>query len=132
GESAGLVPVLEPDPKAIIRVLHRYRVKFLVVGALAGVLQGVPLPRTFDLDVTPASDDANKARLARALKDMDATLRLPDPTETVAIPLDERTFKGIESMTFMTRFGPFDVLFRPEGTQGYDDLATRSSTIDEG
>ncbi|MEA2497871.1 MAG: hypothetical protein QOH26_276, partial [Actinomycetota bacterium] len=68
---------------------------------------------------------------AAALRDMDATLRLPDPSEIVAIPLDEHTFDNIQSMTLTTMFGPLDVLFKPEGTEGYEDLVLRATTVED-
>jgi hypothetical protein len=106
----------------IIEILNKRRVKYVVIGGLAALLQGVALPRTADLDVTPASDAENKKRLARALGDLDAKLRAPGLDEAVDISLDERTFSGMVTMTFVTRFGPLDVCFLPDGTTGFDDL----------
>jgi hypothetical protein len=120
-----------PDLAAIIRTLQKHRVKFVVIGALAGLLQGVPLTRTLDVDIVPEASKENRRRLAAALRDMDATLRLPDPSEIVAIPLDEHTFDNIQSMTLTTMFGPLDVLFKPEGTEGYEDLVLRATTVED-
>lgn len=106
----------------IIETLNRRKVKYVVIGGVAAILQGVPLPRTADLDITPAGDLDNKKRLARALRDLDAKLRVSGLAEGVEIPLDERTFTGIVTITFLTRFGPFDVAFVPDGTTGYDEL----------
>ncbi len=116
--------------ESIIEILNARRVKYVVIGGLAALLQGVPLPRTADLDVTPASDVENKKRLARALRDLDAKLRAPGLDGPVDIPLDERTFSGMVTMTFITRFGPFDVCFVPDGTTGFDDLKRDSRVIE--
>ncbi|MCA1840742.1 MAG: hypothetical protein ABR507_06660 [Actinomycetota bacterium] len=122
----GLTPVAF---ERIIEALNRRRVKFLVIGGVAAILQGVPLPRTADLDVTPAADAANK-KLAGALTDLEAKLRVPGLDEGIEIALDERTFTGMVTMTFITRFGPFDICFLPDGTTGYDDLLEESIVID--
>lgn len=114
----------------IIEALNERHVRYVVIGGLAALLQGVPLPRTADVDVTPASDAENKARLAHALRDLDARLRAPGSDEPVEIPLDEKTFTGMITMTFVTRFGPFDVSFIPDGTTGFDDLARGSQVIE--
>lgn len=120
-----------PDIASIVRTLGLHRVEFVVIGALAGLLQGIPLPRTLDVDITPGPSKENRRRLAEALKDMEATLRLPDPSEIVSIPLDEHTFDNIQSLTLTTKFGPLDILFKPEGTAGYDDLALRATIIED-
>lgn len=113
----------------IVEVLNNHNVKFVVIGGLAALLQGVPLPRTADIDVTPSSDPANKKRLAAALRDLDAMLRAPGLDEPMEILLDERTFTGMTTMTFVTRFGPFDISFVPDGTTGYDDLARHARVL---
>jgi hypothetical protein len=88
------------------------------------------MPPTQDIDVTPAPDRENLARLAAALKDLGATLRAPGLTEGVAIPLDERTFDRMTTMTFFTRAGPFDVSLRPDGTEGYGDLVRAAVRVE--
>lgn len=114
----------------IIQTLNRRKVKYVVIGGVAAIVQGVPLPRTADLDVTPAADLDNKKRLARALRDLEAKLRASGLEEVIEIPLDERTFAGMVTMTFLTSFGPFDISFVPDGTTGYDDLLRQSRIIE--
>lgn len=115
--------------EGIIEVLNKRRVKYVVIGALAALLQGVPLPRSADIDVTPASDVENKKRLARALRDLEAKLRTPGLDEPIEITLDERTFTGMVTMTFTTTFGPLDICFVPDGTEGYEDLKLSALTV---
>lgn len=114
----------------IIEILNEKQVKYVVIGGLAALLQGVALPRTADLDVTPASDTENKRRLARALRDLEAKLRAPGLDGAVENPLDERTFTGMITMAFVTRFGPIDVSFAPDGTTGFDDLRRDARVIE--
>ena len=114
----------------IAAALNKHKVKYVVIGGLAALLQGVPLPRTADIDLTPASDPANKKRLAAALRELEAKLRAPGLDEPMEIPLDERTFEGMTTMTFVTPFGPLDVSFVPDGTTGYDDLVRSARTLE--
>ena len=86
------------------------------------MLQDVPIPETLDVDVVPERKTANLRALAAALVEMDARLRVPGDLDGVAIPLDVRTFKNISTLTFITRFGPFDILFEPSGAPGYEEL----------
>lgn len=116
--------------RGIVEVLTRRKVRYVVIGGVGAILQGVLLPRTADLDITPASDETNKARLARALRDLDARLRVPGLQEPISIPLDERTFTGMVTMTFETRCGPFDVSFVPDGTTGYEDLKENARSVE--
>ena len=53
------------QPEAILRVLLRHRVDFVLIGGVAATLHGSNL-RTGDLDICPARDPANLERLAGA------------------------------------------------------------------
>lgn len=110
------------DPDAILKSLMDHGVDFVVIGASAGILQGAPLAATADLDVTAATTKRNLQRLADALVEMDATLRLPDPEEEVRFPLDATMLGRMAVLTLSTRYGPFDLLFEPAGAPGYDEM----------
>jgi hypothetical protein len=97
---------------------------------MAAILQGVPLERTLDVDVTPARTTANLKRLAQALRSMDAKLRAPGLDEGFEIPLDERTFANVITITFITSYGPLDVSLLPDGTTGYEDLRSGAVFLD--
>ena len=116
------------DPLAALRTLLAYKVDFVLIGGLAARLQGSPTV-TDDLDVCHDRTPANLKRLTKALSAMDATLRLPDPDEKVAIPLDERLLAVTDNLTLNTDFGAFDLLARPAGTDGYDDLIRGALSI---
>ena len=110
------------DAPAILEVLHRHDVRFVVIGGMAAQLQGGGYP-TLDIDITPALDKANLANLASALTDMDARLRAQGlPPGGMRIRLDARTFAQVSTITFATAVGPLDVALRPDGTDGYADL----------
>lgn len=118
------------DFELILGALNRRGVRYIVIGGVAALVQGAPLVRTLDVDVTPAGDPENKQRLASALIDIEARLRAPGLADPMEIPLDERTFTGMTTMTFTTRFGPLDLCFVPDGTTGYDDLAKDSRPVE--
>ena len=116
------------DPLGALRTLLAYKVDFVVIGGLAARLHGSPTV-TDDLDVCHARSQTNLKRLARALGEMDATLRLPDPDEMVDLPLDERLLAVTDNLTLNTDFGAFDLLARPAGTDGYEDLSRGAVTV---
>ncbi|MDQ3915839.1 MAG: hypothetical protein M3323_11020 [Actinomycetota bacterium] len=119
-----------PGFRGIVEALNNREVQYVVIGGLSAILHGASLPRTLDVDVTPASDAENKRRLASALRDLDAKLRAPGLEEPFDILVDERMFRGMTTMTFTTRLGPFDVCFVPDGTGGYEDLVRSAIVID--
>jgi len=124
--------VSEPlfDPKPMLRVLQHHKVDFIVVGVLAAVAQGSPIS-TRDLDVTPSSHADNYERLAAALGDLDAKLRLPDGSG-VEFPIEARYLAGNSAWTLSTRFGVLDLVYLPAGTRGYDDLRRQAVELDLG
>ena len=47
------------DPAAVVRVLNKHGVRFVVIGGIAAQLHDLPVPATVDIDVTPARDSKN-------------------------------------------------------------------------
>lgn len=117
------------DPAQIFQVLADNDVDYVVIGAMAAMLQGADLAMTLDVDVTAATDEHNREHLAMALMALEARLRVPDPEDAVDIPLDARMLASAAVMTFVTRFGPFDVLFAPAGAPPYEELRGRASVV---
>jgi hypothetical protein len=116
-------------PSEILEVLERHRVLYVVIGGLAAELRGSPYV-TRDVDVTPARTRENFSKLAAALRELDAKLRIPDMKEPLAISLDERTFEQGTTWTFVTKHGYLDIALLPDGTRGYSDLR-RSATREQ-
>ena len=112
----------------MIAALNEHGVRYVVIGAIAAIAQGYPL-NTGDLDVTPARDPDNLERLAAALRDLDARLRVPGDDSGVAFPIDANYLGEVDSWTLLTKHGDLDVLFAPSGTRGYPDLHRSSVTI---
>jgi hypothetical protein len=117
------------NPEPIFELLHEHGVRYVVIGAIAAIAQGYPL-NTGDLDVTPARDPDNLERLAAALQELDARLRVGGDPEGVAFPIDADYLGRADSWALTTRFGSFDLLFVPAGTRGFDDLRRGSVTVD--
>lgn len=107
-------------------MLDSQDVRYVVIGGFAIQIHGVEgFAPTADADITPATDDANLDRLAAALRQLEAQLSYRGRPVDVVVPIDRHLFKEKEkvSVTFLTKYGPLDVVLRPDGTAGYDDLA---------
>jgi hypothetical protein len=118
---------LEPD--RILTALVKRQVEFVVIGAVAAIAQGGPLI-TQGLDITPAREPGNLDRLARALKDLDARLRLPDDSSGIEFPIEPRFLGSVGSWTLKTPSGDLDLLFVPSGTAGYEDLKRSAVSVE--
>lgn len=105
--------------------LDRHGVQYVLIGGLAAVLHGSPLP-TLDADICPSRTQENLARLAAALSEIDARIRTPDATDGVAFPREAAFLAGVELLNLVTRVGDVDLAFLPAGTSGFDDLARRA------
>ena len=117
------------EPLDAITVLERYRVRYVVIGAIAGRLLGSPTI-TRDLDICYARDDANLEALASALRELHARLRGADAD--VPFKLDAKTLRMGDSFTFETDAGDLDILATPAGTRGYDELIRTADELDLG
>jgi predicted nucleotidyltransferase len=117
------------DPLRALRVLRRHRVRFVLIGGLAGRLRGSPTV-TNDIDLCYARDGENLERLARALRELGTRLR--GVSEEVPFLLDARTLKAGDHFTFATKAGNLDCLGFPAGSGGYEALASRAETMDLG
>jgi len=119
-------------PDEILAVLEQHAVDYVVIGGLAATLRGSPYP-TADVDITPATDRENLGRLAHALRDLDAKLRVDGLEQPLDWPLDDRAFDQGTTWTFTTRLGDLDICLRPDATGGFPDLrrgATREPITD--
>jgi hypothetical protein len=116
-----------PDPPLhpILGALLDHGVDFVIIGATAAILQGVPIAATFDVDITAATSRKNLTRLTAALIELKAQLRVADGDE-VSAPLDVSLLQRLSVLTLLTTYGPFDVLFTPLGSPSYERLKERS------
>ena len=121
----------EPVLGELLSVLERHEVRYVVIGAQAAVIHGVPL-LTEDLDITPSRDAENLERLAMALRELEPVLRTATDPEGVPFPVDAEMLATAETWTLTTRVGDLDLDFSPAGTQGYEDLHRDALSVDLG
>ncbi len=108
------------DPYAILHALERERVTYIVVGALACVIQGSD-EVTQGLDITPSPRAQNLERLERALESLNARR-----VDVKQLDLTEAAASGEPVIALETDRGEVKVAFEPAGTRGYDDLRRRA------
>jgi hypothetical protein len=66
------------DPGAIVAVLNRHEVRFVVIGGMAAMVRDLPVPATVDIDITPSREPDNLERLAAAFDELEAGLLTAD------------------------------------------------------
>jgi hypothetical protein len=108
------------DPQRLLEVLARHQVECVVIGGYAAVLAGIDVV-TRDIDITPATDQANLERLAAALGELHAAIRVPNEPP-IPLPADPRLLARTEILNLATYAGDLDITTRPDGTGGYNDL----------
>jgi hypothetical protein len=114
------------DLRRLLGTLARGGVEFVIVGGVAAVVQGAPIA-TFDVDIVPARDPANLARLAAVLEDLDAVYREHLPRRLAATA---EQLAGPGRHLLMTAAGPLDVLGSVGAGLSFLDLAERSIEIE--
>ena len=114
--------VAEFSPEAILDALAKRGVRSVLIGGFAAVIHGSPYLTT-DVDVVPAMDQENLARLSAALKDLHA--RIWTVSEPAGAPFDHspRSLAAVGVWNLVTDHGRLDITFAPSGTEGFDDLA---------
>lgn len=120
------------DPDTIISTLNRHDVSYVVIGAFAAQLQGVPIRRTRDIDVTPSTEEENLQRLSDALHELHARIRTSDSPEGLPFDHDGASLGRVRVWNLTTSFGEFDICFAPSGTRGYEDLVLRARVVNNG
>lgn len=117
------------DPEVLFRTLAEHEVRFVLVGALGARLNGFPR-MTADADIAPATDAANLERLATALRALNARVYTEAIPEGLPFDVSAPTLARGELWNLATDAGRLDVIFRPAGTSGYDDLAPVSDRFE--
>lgn len=114
---------------AICRVLARHRVDFLIIGGIAARLHQTGYA-TVDVDICPSRDPSNLERLAMALRQLGARLRVEGDPRGVTFDVHVDVLKMMTTMTLITDHGPLDLCFAPDGiSSGYLTLHQRSVVI---
>jgi hypothetical protein len=112
---------------AIVDVLNRNHVKFVVIGAFAAIAQHAPIPATRDIDLTPDSSLENLTRLSTALKELGARIRAGAVDEGIPFDHDGKSLAASSVWNLICPLGEFDISFVPSGIAGgYEELAVRA------
>ena len=119
------------DPLRALRTFNEHQVHYVLIGGYASTVLGAPI-MTNDVDVCYERTPANMDRLAEALKELHATLRVAGVDEDLPFVLDGRTIAAGDSFTFRSDAGDLDVLGTPSGTGGFRDLDAGATTYDLG
>jgi predicted nucleotidyltransferase len=111
----------------ILRTLNEHGVRYVLIGGLAAIMWGSD-SITHDVDVCYDRNEENLKALIRALRSLEAHLR-GWPAGVPEI-IDERAFRLGDTMTFVTKFGDFDCLGTPSGTDGYSELLQHAKAME--
>lgn len=126
-----------PDVERIVRCLNEHDVQYLVVGGTGARLHGAQR-LTFDFDSLPATSRENLGRLAAAMRQLNAYLRVEglSDEEARALPtrIDAEALGRMDISTWCTDAGDLDVLTgiptRDGGRAFYDELLPRAEYVD--
>ncbi len=132
----------EPPPldiDHILATLQHHHVEFVLVGGVAAIAYGAVRP-TADLDCLARRSAENLERLAAAMRDLNARLRVKglsdDEAARLPTPIDKETLGRMEISTWRTDAGDFDVLTDLRARDGrrlrYEELIGRAETQDVG
>jgi predicted nucleotidyltransferase len=108
------------DGPAIVEVLQRHEVEYVLIGGFAAFVQGSPI-LTADVDITPQQEPGNLERLSAALVELEAKIRAAG-TEPLPFAHDADSLARAGVWNLTTKHGDLDISFVPSGTGGYPDL----------
>jgi hypothetical protein len=109
-------------PAQLLGLLRRHQVRFVIIGGYALAAHGY-VRATKDVDIVPDPDTDNIARLAAALRELDAHVDIGDLDEP-----DEDGLGAGGNWVLRTRFGRLDVMQDVPGLRSYEPL--RAGAID--
>ena len=116
------------DLDELLATLHRHRVDYTIIGGLAVQAHG-HRRTTKDLDVIPAPDHENLARLHAALVELRAR---PRDIPGAATPTVEQLTTAAVVPPLTTAHGELHVLRDVPGAPAYDDLRSRALVVQLG
>jgi predicted nucleotidyltransferase len=119
---------VERKLSALLRALHENGVEFILVGGLAGVLNGAPI-NTFDVDIVHSRTPENIARLLPVLESLDAVFRIQPERK---LRPDASHLAGPGHLNLLTRHGPLDLLGMIGSGLSYQDLLPHSAVLNIG
>lgn len=126
------MPVPGVDAEEMVVALLDHGVVFVVIGGFALELWDVAVQPTVDVDITPEMSADNLVRLAQALNQLDAEIRVGEESVKVPGGLTPEMISQMSVLNLTTTAGPLDLTILPAGTDGYDDLAANAAELDFG
>lgn len=119
------------DPQALIETLARHHVDHLLIGGLGAVLHGSSA-MTNDADIMPDTSGENLERLAAALRELDARLRVDDEPDGIEFDPHPALLGSVSMLNLTTRFGDLDIAMRPAAMEDHRRLAASAVEFDVG
>jgi hypothetical protein len=119
------MPLNEPNYHEILLRLADARVKAIVVGMAAAVIQGAPT-MTWDLDIVHQRTSNNVERLLGVLNDIDSVAR----GDGHRLRPNASPLLGPGHILLETRFGDFDCLGAIDGSRSHEDLLDASVPVE--
>lgn len=124
----------ELDVRRVFETLDRFGVEYLVIGGMATRFYGASR-LTRDIDVLPSSEGENLARLASALGELGAFLRVgglsDEEAKNLPVVIDAVALQRMEVSTWRTDAGDLDVLHSLRSAdgrrRGFDELLPRAT-----
>lgn len=119
------------DPRRVLECLDRHGVEYVVIGGLAVIAHG-HTRNTRDVDIIPSPEPANFARLAAALRELNARLSGVDAHLLDIDVFDPKTLASGANFTLETAAGGLDVFSEVPGAAPFAELHVRAVPIDLG
>ncbi|MDN5790348.1 MAG: hypothetical protein L0H25_05710 [Micrococcales bacterium] len=119
----------ELDLSGLLAVFDRHGLAYVLIGGIAAVAHGSPFP-TEDLDISPAVEPENLARLSAALTELDAKVRVEGVPDGLPFAHDAQSLGAARMWNLTTIYGDLDISFVPSGTTGYRDLSRCAESMD--
>jgi hypothetical protein len=119
------------DAERILRTLGEHRVDYVLIGGLAVQTHG-HVRTTTDADLIPAPTPANLARLAAALRSLDARVvssDAADAQDAEEIEIHAKMLPRATIWQFVTRDGGIDVMHEVPGGRPYEELRERALVV---
>lgn len=130
GDAGQLEPGIRLDAAAIVAVMNRHGVCYVVIGAFAAIAQQAPIAPTRDIDFTPDDSFDNLGRLSDALRDLDARIRVGPDDGGLRFNHDAKSLGRADMWNLICMHGEFDISFRPAGFEsGYTQLVGRAHRV---
>jgi hypothetical protein len=120
--------VTDFQPEEMLRVLHEYGVRYVLIGGLAAALYG-SAHSMFDVDITPDTSSDNLERLSAALRALDARIRVDGVPGGLPIAPDAARLAGMKTLYLVTRAGDLDIAFEPAGVGAFASWDAGASDI---